>query len=415
MAVIQGVVTQHYPNIILNAYVEEKVSCAASPLEQCNRDNDGILFTGIGVQESARTHGQVLLPYQHVPRGGYSLVRALWEISRSDTRIHRISIDVVTREIIQSATQEMGIEFQEILAMPFAADLAEKAYEDRHIRLFRENRVQALVSGFGAVYENLKKQGLPAFRLYPSQFEIRENLDRLLTRIAAKTLRSAGIAIQIIHLASIRKDSIHQYEDLKKEGRFYLKLLDYARDLQASLFHMGREYVIYSTRGSVEDAAHMGHFRQLLDWGNGRHIRIASGIGIGRTAFEAEKSARKALSNALNCGRSAFFIVREDQIRGPLGSAHELAYPIRVDDAGDIETAQAIGITPSYLGRIRALVAKTGRTVFDAQDLASLLGVSDRSARRILKKFMDAGFARVSGKENVGGAGRPKQLIELII
>ena len=415
ISVIQEVTAGQYPRVSLTSYVEERISRAAKPLDRCCRENEGILFTGIGVQESALARGRVTLPYEHVPRGALSLVRALWEMNRSGQKIQEVSIDVVTRDIIQSVTLEMGISFEAVHSLPFDPDLPETAYEEWHTRLFRNGRAQALVSGFGAVFDSLKRNLLPVFRLYPSRFEIQENLDRLLARITAKNLRSAGIAIQIIHLASIRKHSIHQYDDLKKEGRFYLELLDYARDLQASLFHMGREYVIYSTRGSVESRENLDRFRALLDWGRAEHIRIASGIGIGSTAFEAEKSGRKALANALKAPESAFFIVHEDRIQGPLFSRDELAYPIRVNTGRDLEMAGAIGIDPSYLGRIRALMAKTGKTVFDAQDLASVLGISERSARRILKKFVDAGFGRVSGKETAGRAGRPKQLIELMI
>ena len=310
--VIQEVVETYYPKVCLLTYVEEKITDAWKVLDQCQRETSGTLFTGIGVQESAKAMGQIVNPYEHIPRGSYSLIRALWELQHDKNKIHRISIDVVTDEILEDIKREFHIHFEKIHTMPFAPHLPEQAYEDHHLKLFREGKIDAVISGFGAVYEKLKQKQIPVFRLYPSGFQIRDNLEKLLGQIRVKNLRSAGIAIQIIHLKSIVQHSINQYDDLKKEGQFYLELLEYVRGVQGSLFHLGREYVIYSTRGGIESQVHMDHFKQLLLWASKRNIVIASGIGIGLTAFEAEKSARKALRNAEKLEKSAVYIVHND-------------------------------------------------------------------------------------------------------
>ena len=415
IAVITETAMQYYPGVDLVTYEEEEIAHAWKRLALCHEQTSGILFSGIGVQESALTKGQVTLPYEHVPRGGYSLIRTLLEISRTMGNDVKLSIDVVEPDTIQSVIEEMEIHFPAIHTQPFDPAIAEKIYEKEHIRLHTRKRADVLVTGFGAVYERLKQAGYPVFRLYPSPFEIRENMNRLLARMSAKNLQSAGIAIQLIRLTSVRRDSIHQYDDLKKAGLFNLELLEYVQAMQASLFHMGNDYVIYANRGNVEDKENMTRFCDLMKWAEHKKIRMASGIGIGMTACEAEKSARKALSNALKENENAFFIIRQDKIRGPLGSDRELSYPFRISKEQDLKMAENIGITPGYLAKIRALTAKTGQTRFDAKDLADCLGVSERSARRILKKFTDGGYAFVSGTETAGRAGRPRQIVELKI
>ena len=415
IAVITETAVQYYPGVDLVTYVEEEISHAWKRIARCHEQTSGILFTGIGVQKAALTKKKITLPYEHVPRGGYSLIRTLLEISRTMGNDVKLSIDVVAPDTIQSALKEMEIHFPAIHTLPFDPAIPEERYEKEHIRLHTQKKADVLVTGFGAVYERLKQVGYPVFRLYPSPFEIRENMDRLLARISAKNLRSAGIAIQLIRITSMRQDSIHQYDDLKKAGLFNLELLEYVQDMQASLFHMGSDYVIYANRGNVEDKENITKFSDLMKWAEQKKIRMASGIGIGMTAFEAEKSARKALSNALKENENAFFIIRQDKIRGPLGSHRELSYPFRILDEQDLKMAENIGINPGYLAKIKALTAKTGQIRFDAKELAVCLGVRERSARRILKKFTDGGYAFVSGTETAGRAGRPKQIVELKI
>ena len=56
------------------------------------------------------------------------------------------------------------------------------------VRLFTyvEEKSDAAISGFGAVYENLKQKQVPVFRLYPSGFQIWDNMKKLLGRIGLK-------------------------------------------------------------------------------------------------------------------------------------------------------------------------------------------------------------------------------------
>lgn len=234
--VIGEVVAQYYPGVELTVYVEEEISNAGKPLAQCQRENQGILFTGIGVQESAKAVGDVTVPHEHIPRGGYSLIRTLWDMLRHDRTISRISIDVVDEDIIRDTVRELGAGFEKIHSMPFELHHKEKDYLKRHLELYRKGDADVMITGFGAVYENLKQEGLPVFRLYPSRIQIRERLDRLLTEISARNLESAGIAVQIIHLAGLRRDSINQYDDLRKQGEFHLELLDMSAHSRAASF-----------------------------------------------------------------------------------------------------------------------------------------------------------------------------------
>ncbi|ACS80635.1 hypothetical protein [Maridesulfovibrio salexigens] len=404
------------PDITLLTYVRERAEDSWQVLEQCQRETSGTLFTGIAVQEGAKARGTITNPYEHIQRGGYSLLRVLSEMNRKGIKSGRLSIDVVSDDILVEVVREFGVELEDIHSMPYALHLSEQEYLNRHIELYESGKVEAIATGFGYVYSELKKQGLPVFRLYASTLQIRDSLSRLTGRIKNLSLRSAGIAIQLVKLKSITRSSINQYDDMKNGGRFYLELLEYVRAIQGSLFNFGtEEYVIFATRGLIDSKPHREHFERLLSWGRERNIIFSSGIGIGATAFEAEKSARKALDNAVKLDKGGLFIVEGTQIRGPIGEEDELEYSTHVVDDKLLEMSKKIGISPSYLDKIRSLMDKTRKDTFDTSDFAACLGIGERSARRVLKKFLDSGFAEINGREVANQVGRPKKMVRLLI
>ena len=52
--------------------------------------------------------------------------------------------------------------------------------------------------------------------------------------------------------------------------------------------------------------------------------------------------------------------------------------------------------------------------IYDSKELADLLDLSERSARRILQKIISCDLGRVIAKETSHGKGRPKNLTEIL-
>lgn len=405
-----------FPDLNFRSYIREHIEDTYEVLEQSQRECDGLLFSGIGVQEAAKARGVVTKPYAQIERGAYSLLRVFSEIQRSGIPFERISIDVVTNAILREVIREYGISFHKVHSMPFAVQHREEEYLQRHRELLESGQADLAISGFGSVYSELSAHGLPAFRMLPSALQVRETMERLLADIAARDLRSAGIAIQIVSLHRSDEQSKNEYEYMRDEGVIFPELLNYVRAVQGSLFNVGKgEFAIFSTRGVMESPVHLDMFSHLMSWGRDNGIVLSSGIGIGSTAFEAEKSARQALGRGRRLPQGGFFLVHGDFIRGPLAEEDELRYRTRVEDPDQLRRAEEIGISPSHVDRIRAVMDKTGKSVFDSTDLAACLGISERSARRILKRFLDSGYASLAGKETAHQVGRPKLLIKIEI
>ena len=94
-------------------------------------------------------------------------------------------------------------------------------------------------------------------------------------------------------------------------------------------------------------------------------------------------------------------------IRGPIGECDELKYKMHIVDSKFLKMSREIGISPSYLDKIKAIIADSHKDTFDSTDLAACLGIGERSARRVLKKFLDSGYGELNGKEMSTQVGRP--------
>jgi len=411
---ILKVLGNRYKNLTFNTYIEERIVDVVNHFDSCQMENDGIFFTGIGVLEETKKSKKIFKPYETIPRSGYSLMSTIWEMEQKQVNYKRISIDVVPDNVLHEIIDEFGLSFTKLHTMPFSVDFSEDDYVKRHADLYKRGEVDVLITGFGAVYRQLKDLGLPVYRLYPNNIQIRQHLEKLCYTIEANGMRSAGIAIQIIRLKGFTYESLCQYDDLKKRGEFYLELLEYVREIQGSLFSYAREeMIIFTTRGEIENSANWIYFKKLMTWSNQMNSIFHSGIGFGITAYEAEKSARKAMAKAQQLKSSSAFIVDGDQVQGPLFESDELRYFIKVENKKVLEISQKTSIDPSYITKLQALILKTGKDTFDSEDLSTTLNIGERTARRILKKLLDGGYGKVAGKESSSQRGRPKNLIKI--
>ncbi len=411
---IKKAVGDYYQGIELIPYIREYVNESIDAFEAAERCCDGMIFTGVGVEGYIREHREIHTPYVTIPRGGYSIMSTIWAMSNDRVNYERLSIDVVDDQILQEVIDEFDIQFTALYTMPYQVVLEESEYADHHRDLFRDRKIDAIITGFGSVYTALKEEGLPVYRLYPNTILVRQNLETLIHHIKSTEMRSAGIAIQIVRLKGMTHDSLCKYDDLKKRGEFYLRIVDYVREVQGSLFAFGREeMIIFTTRGELESQMNRAMFRGLVAWGRQHNTNFYSGIGYGSTAYEAERAARKALEHAKRLTASGAFIVDNGEIIGPIDEMDELKYQLKVDDKRILTISERTGIDASYITKLQAIIEKNGKKEYDSLDLADILGVGERTARRLIKKILDAGYGVVAAKESASRRGRPRTIVRI--
>ncbi len=227
------------------------------------------------------------------------------------------------------------------------------------------------------------------FRLYSTSIQIKEVVEKLLYKINTQIISDSAIAVQVVKVVSF-ETSLYQYETLKRKGVFELKLLEYVQEIQGFLFNFGiDEYIIFSTRGAIKERENMMNFLEIIKVETRYNFSIFSGIGYGSTYYIAEISARKVLNSSISYGKPSLFVKDGDSLNGPIGERSELFYNTKVSNEKIIKIAYKTGINISHIIKLFSLAQKTGKKEFDSQKIAGYLNITERSARRILKKLLE--------------------------
>jgi len=414
---IINVVNEYYPNINVSGYKKEKVEEVCEILDKCLSENDGVLFTGCAVLGEALKHCVINKPYEAVMRMDSSIIKAFWDIKNDGKPIERISIDVVDEMLVKEVEKEFGIKINNLYVIPYDANMAEEEYTRRHMELWKQGKVDIVISALGAVYNELKANNLPVYRLNITTPLVKSSMQSLVNRITTDQIKANQIAIQVLRIKNLKQSMVSQYDSLIKKNTVEKELIGYVKEVQGSFFQLGMDkYIIFSTRRTLEDSKTLNYFQKIIKDFHKQGIVLYSGLGFGNTGWDAEYNAQNALELSEKLPQASLYIIDEkSQIRGPISGENEIEYESYVYDKRMNEIAKQIGISNTYLSKILSIMKKKNESVLSADILGQYLDITERSARRILDKFVVAGYGEEVTTTVGKGIGRPKKIIKINI
>ncbi|GIP21615.1 transcriptional regulator [Paenibacillus sp. J22TS3] len=366
-------------------------------------------------------------PMVHVHYSGTALYKVLFDLIRSgvlhagDTSGLQISVDVLEREEIEERLSEIGMSDNELYVKSYKVGQETDELVSFHHDLWTEGKVKVTVTSVTSVYERLKKLNVPVYRVVPTRSSIRDCLNRALLEAKSLKFSSSQIAVGIMNIDNfmkVSKEVSSEYELQRKKLVLQQILLDYGEETQALIkWTDGDEVSFITTRGIIEqttkrfqEAPLLLEIMEKLQW------KASIGIGIGRTANEAEGKAREALLKAkLSGGGNCFLIMQDGLVYGPMGSELILEYSIRSEDPRLLSIAKKVGLSVGTINKLQSFCNRLGTTTFTASQLAEGFGITLRSARRIMAVLEKFEIARIVGEEQPAGRGRPRQIYHLTL
>ena len=393
--------------LIAAAYRSEQE--AADKVLRLGPSIDACLFASQVPYEYARRAGSLRVPGTYVPLSGSALFAALLRASRELGRdLSRVSVDVLSRADIEDAFTELGVPADNVHVREDVANAATLAAF--HERLFRREEITVAFTCLQSVAQRLAAADVPVRMLRPTTSAIRSALRTATLLAASRRLEEAQLAVALVEVPTLRDTSRrssprHAREELRLT--VYRFLVQEAQRLHATVSPVSDHcFLVTATRGSLAaatDGFRVPPFSERARTELG--IAIEVGIGMGRTAQDAEAHAQAALSRShVAAGTRGFALDREGMalVPSPRHPAASAADPVR---PRGLETLSRLA---------DKLAGSDSALVVDAETAGRVLGVTARTARRLLHGLVEEGLAWPLPPSRAPQPGRPRQFYRLV-
>ena len=368
---------------------------------------DACLFASQVPYEVARKAGVLSTPATYVPLAGSALYAALFRASRDGDRdLGRASIDVLSRADAEDAFAELGITAHRLHVREEPASAAVLA--SFHERLWRKQESSAAFTCLQSVANRLSAAGVPVFTIRPTGSAIHWALQTAALLGSYRRLDDAQLALIIAEIPTLR-DSARRASPRQSREELRLTvqrfLVQEAQRLHATVSPVSDHgFLITATRGSLASVTDGFRVMPFIERARSElGITIETGVGMGRTALEAEAHARAAMGRA-QLGASA---------RGlhPGREGHPLVPTPRQPGGGTPGRIRALDTLSRLAGK---LPEATANLIVDADTAGRLLDVTPRTARRLLHGLVEEGLAWPLPPSRSPQPGRPRQFYRLL-
>lgn len=377
---------------------------------------DAWLFSGPLPYQKALQAQDAGTPMYYIPYSGIGLYRTLCRIFYDkQLGCGELSFDLFEPRELKQIFKELGMEQAPLHLIAYTGSDAELV--EFHHRLWKEGHTQAAVTCVWLVQQKLEALGVPVYRVTPTDASIEGVLHAALRNQETLRFKEAQVAVQLMEadpFAGLTKEMFSTDELYRKELDMTRELLSYAKLVQGSLKPAGSgRFAVFTTRGAISEATRrFTALPELLTGQDSGAKPFRSGIGIGRSVYEAEILAGKALLHAREQEDGAWMVLLEDKtILGPLGKPEQLSYSSVSQDLQAASDQSSLSV--ATLSKIESVLGKLGSDELSAHELAQHLQIMPRSARRILIQLEAAGFAEIIGEDTPHPRGRPRKRYRL--
>ncbi|CAG7618905.1 hypothetical protein ACFQI7_03025 [Paenibacillus allorhizosphaerae] len=381
---------------------------------------EALLFSEPDVYREAEKHIALHIPSDCVSLSGTSFIRALYKAERKFAGTG-LSVDTVTKRQAEQIWTELG-EYsrplyccdEELLADPFKV-------MEFHRYLLAQGKTGMALTGMRQVADELTRHGVPNEWISPSDQDVAGSLNNLIAAVG-RHYQQSQVVIGIVRLEPQAHEPANASAGSApgvtgREHDIRRLLVSFADSLEGEFTQLNnQEYMFVTLRRPFEKVTHgcrkiplAKEMEQLFG------LSLNIGIGFGFSARHAGAHARMALTHSLQAGSGTGFIVREDRgVMGPLEMTEPPKLDLTLIPPDRIRRAERAGMSAAYLSKLMVDVIRSGETRYTADELAELLGVTLRTAHRLLVLWMDDKMATIVGEQRPAGKGRPKQIFNLV-
>lgn len=382
------------------------------------QDVDIILYSGQAPYFWVKSNVNIETPGVYIPRNGTSLYKVLFDIYRDGKDVSALSFDTISRRDIEETYMELNLPLTQVFTMDYDKYLPYEKLVDYHKSLWNEGKTHAAVTCLNKTYEELKKSGIPAYRILPTISSVRHSLEKAIMYGESIKLKETQMALILVRVEDV-EDTLYEssnYQLQIKLLELYQIILGYGDQTNATVTKINdTEFMIITTRGCLEESTDIFLGSPLLRaLKSNTNLKVTVGIGFGRTAKMAETNARQAVKLSKENGSDCCFLVTEEgKVIGPM--REDRGAIKSVADLDLEELAKKLNMNVINLSKFKSSLRRLGKNKVTAKELSEYMNISQRSARRILAQLEEKGAAKILENKSVLGKGRPSRVYQVLI
>lgn len=381
---------------------------------------DAIVFGGPLSYWASRNHVRESTPTVCIEFGHSELLKGLlsMQMKHSSTPLNRVSFDTFSERTVREVFEELDVQVDQVFISAFDPGQPYQCIFEIHQQLWRDGRVDEVITCRRSVAKLLKQAGIPHIIVLPTRFNVKECITRAaLLGENTKNIESQA-AVAIFHLNINGSSSVSpEYEVGKLSLDFHRKLLDFSQHLGATIVSANSlEYMLYANRGSTEDIVQRWiddpYLSEVSTLFQQKSTSISVGFGMGQTVIAAKANARRAVQRAKLQGGNCGYLIREDgEVIGPLGKMGTMHFVHKTDSKELQRISEQSSLTVETVSKMVEFSKK--HREFTVEDLARALSVTTRSARNFINKLSSLGYITSTGEEKPYPKGRPRKIFSL--
>lgn len=388
--------TEHRSEIILDLYPYTIYSEAPNLLKKL-LPCDAILFSGsLPYAASKEVLESIPMPVTYLKQDEAEITTTLLSISiQQPLALDDLSIDVRDVTILENVLSDIKSGNQR----PIIYELEDGGKLDElvafHTSVYSANPSNIAVTSVHAAFDRLEILGIPVFKMISVKSSFLETIDRLCQEVLLQKSETSKITAGIIVNFSETPEMNESFERL-------------AKILHAHYIQADDSILLYTTQGAIQNALMLSEFQDLAGKLSGE---IA--FGSGGTLTAAKENAESALRYMQTEEQPGLYLLDDKKELQNLLSANVNPIELRVIEPLLSEIAEKTALSPAVLSKLALFGQSQQSTQFTANDLASHLGVSRRTAERTIKKLLTGAYANTVGEEMTYRQGRPRAVYEL--
>lgn len=317
-----------------------------------------------------------------------------------------VAIDTFDREVVEEVAAALELDAGRIATLPFDPGRPIGEIVAFHRRRLAETGAGYLITGRTAVAAELGAE-TSVLHAVPTAETIRAGLHELALRARERQRFATGLFVLAAPSGDRARVGLQhlllhtpEFADAWIDQRGHRALLAFA---PAALFEAAtRQWVGLPVLAEARDR--LG-------------VRVVAGFGIGASARLSVELAEQAAARAEQEPGTVAYLVTDDGVTiGPIGSAAAPPLTWHHRENGELaKLAERAGLSPATLSRLAAVERGLGGRLISPSELARVLGITDPSGRRLIRKLTDAALVIEGGSTQPTRKGRPARLYRLAI